>query len=73
MNTIEQLTKQLKQDKFLTCSDLSLNREYIFLDNNDIIKVMKMGDIVMNFDIKLYEKSNFIPVERVFNNFDYMN
>lgn len=73
MNTIENLTERLKKEKYLTCSDFSLHREYIFLDENNIIKFMEIRSVIMGFDIERFKHSTFIPVERVFENFDYLN
>lgn len=66
---MENLKQQLLKDKYLTCDDILIkNREYIFLNDKEEIKIMKIGDIVYDFNYNLFKNCVFNKVERIYQN-----
>lgn len=66
---MENLKQQLLKDKYLTCDDVLIkNREYIFLNDKEEVKIMKIGDIVYDFNYDLFKNSIFNKVERIYEN-----
>lgn len=70
-NTLESLKNRLKKENYLTCNELIKNREFIFLDKEEI-KVMRCGDIIADFKIEHFRNSIFEPVQRVYENFSHL-
>lgn len=65
--------KLLKEEKFLTSDSFqSPDRNYIFLDENNEIKFMGMGDVVYNYNEDIYKNITYRKVERKYLNFDFI-
>lgn len=64
MDKIE-LIDLLKKEKYLTSDNFQTpDRTYIFLDNDEQIKFVGIGNIIYNFNLEIYKEAKFRKINK---------